>query len=240
MLKAVTFDWGDTLVHDGWNEDVQREGTAAGLAALAEREDLPDVEAIVAWTAQAPQFADQRREDELDAIEETRRCFRDLGAELGEEEATAYYEAFHETWGRTLAVSPHAHALLEALRQRGLKLGIVSNVVTPGRLVRAAVERQGLSGRVDAIVLSCEVGKRKPHPAIFERALAELGVEAHETIHVGDRLHHDVGGAARLGMTTVQALWFRADDDAESPEPDFEAFTMFDVLNIVDRVAAAR
>ena len=41
-------------------------------------------------------------------------------------------------------------------------------------------------------------------------------------------------------MTTVQALWFRADDDGESTEPDYEAFTMFDVLNIVDRVAAAR
>lgn len=87
-------------------------------------------------------------------------------------------------------------------------------------------------------MLSCEVGKRKPHRAIFERALDELGVEAHETLHVGDRLYHDVGGAAALGIATVQALWFRADDDAEGPAPDHEAFTMFDVLNIVDRALA--
>jgi HAD superfamily hydrolase (TIGR01549 family) len=239
MLRAVTFDWGDTLMRDAWDEDVARAGSAAGLAALGEREDLPDVEAIAAWWANPERpIWDQRREDEVDSLGETRRCFSDLGVELGDDEVTAYYEALHRDWAKTIGLSQHAYALLEALRKRELKLAIVSNVGTPGRLVRELLDEQGLTERVDAVVLSCEVGKRKPHRAIFERALDELGVAAEDTLHVGDRRYHDVHGAAALGMSTVQALWFRADEDAESPEPDYEAFTMFDVLNIVDRALA--
>jgi putative hydrolase of the HAD superfamily len=101
------------------------------------------------------------------------------------------------------------------------------------------LERQGLVERVDAVVLSSAVGKRKPHPAIFERALDEVGVEPNEAVFVGDRLDTDVLGASRAGMTTVQALWFRADDLRVNVEPDFQAFTQMDVLNVVDRLFAA-
>jgi len=79
---------------------------------------------------------------------------------------------------------------------------------------------------------------RKPHPAIFERALAALEVEPENTLFVGDRLFEDVRGAAELGMTTVQALWYRADDHPDGAEPDHQAFTQLDVLNIARRLAA--
>jgi FMN phosphatase YigB (HAD superfamily) len=97
----------------------------------------------------------------------------------------------------------------------------------------------GLAERLDFAVFSSEVGKRKPHPAIFERALDALGVAAADSVFVGDRLYEDVRGAGELGMTTVQALWFRADEHPEGGEPDFQAFTQMDVLNVVDRLAAA-
>jgi putative hydrolase of the HAD superfamily len=101
------------------------------------------------------------------------------------------------------------------------------------------LERQGLAERLDVAVFSSEVGKRKPDPAIFDRALEGLGVEAEVAMFVGDRLFEDVRGAAQLGMTTVQALWFRADEHPQGGEPDYEAFTQMDVLNIADRLLAA-
>jgi len=91
---------------------------------------------------------------------------------------------------------------------------------------------------VDTIVLSSEVGKRKPHPAIFERALSELGVDSSDALFVGDRLDADVLGASRIGMKTVQAVWFRADEGPKGVEADFQAFTQMDVLNVADRLAA--
>ena len=80
------------------------------------------------------------------------------------------------------------------------------------------------------------MGARKPDPAIFQRALDELGVDAAGALFVGDRLVDDVQGAAGVGMTTVQALWFRADDGPAEVEPDILAFTPIDVLNVVRRL----
>ncbi len=95
----------------------------------------------------------------------------------------------------------------------------------------------GLSCRLDFTVFSSEVGTRKPHPAIFERALEALEVEPERALFVGDRLYEDVRGAGELGMTTVQALWFRADEHPQGGEPDHQAFTQMDVLNIARRLA---
>jgi putative hydrolase of the HAD superfamily len=94
----------------------------------------------------------------------------------------------------------------------------------------------GLAQRLDFSVFSSEIGLRKPHPAIFEHALGALGVEPERTLFVGDRLFEDVRGAAELGMTTVQALWFRADEHPDGAEPDHRAFTQLDVLNVVRRL----
>lgn len=124
-----------------------------------------------------------------------------------------------------------------ALRDRGLKLGVVSNAFDPPALLHRDLADAGISARVDHAVFSSEVGTRKPHAAIFERSLGALGVEPAEAVFVGDRLYEDVRGAAEVGMTTVQALWFRADDHPDGGKPDYQAFTQLDVLNVVDRLA---
>ncbi|MGZ4390449.1 MAG: HAD family hydrolase, partial [Gaiellaceae bacterium] len=95
----------------------------------------------------------------------------------------------------------------------------------------------GVAARLDAAVFSSEIGRRKPHPAIFQRALELLDADPERTLMVGDRLREDVGGARELGMRTVQALWFVADDNPDGPEPDFQAFTQMDVLTAVKRLS---
>ena len=64
----------------------------------------------------------------------------------------------------------------------------------------------GLAERLDFSVFSSEVGTRKPHAAIFERALEALGVRPENALFVGDRLYEDVRGSGEMGMRTVQAL----------------------------------
>ena len=153
-------------------------------------------------------------------------------------------------WGHTLAIpapddeprdaarrlDSTTHALLEALRNRGLKLGVVSNASDPPALLHGELAESGIAERVDYAVFSSEVGWRKPGAELFELALAALGVSAGAALFVGDRLYEDVHGASELGMTTVQALWFRADDHPNGVEPDYQAFTQMDVLNIVRRL----
>lgn len=162
----------------------------------------------------------------------------------------AVVDAVLFAWGHTLAtwapddepreearrLGSTTHALLEALRKRGLKLGLVSNASGPPALLHGELAESGIAERIDYAVFSSEVGWSKPGADIFELALAALGVPAEAALFVGDRLDEDVRGAAELGMTTVQALWFRADDHPDGVEADYQAFTQMDVLNIVRRL----
>jgi putative hydrolase of the HAD superfamily len=94
----------------------------------------------------------------------------------------------------------------------------------------------GLAERLDVAVFSSEIGRRKPDESIFRAALERLGTDPELTLFVGDRRYEDVRGAKQLGMTTVQAFWFRADEDERGLDPDYEAFTPMDVLNVVRRL----
>lgn len=239
MVKAVLFDWGETLMTFPWDDELALEGDRAGLEALA-RAGLPSAEQISLWFRERAggreRFAVDS-EDEIDLVQVVRACFADLGARLSDGDVRLYLAASYAVWEPGLALAGTTHALLDALAARGLKLALVSNTAQPGWLLLPVLERQGLLERLDAVVLSSEVGKRKPHPAMFGRALSELGVAADAALFVGDRLHEDVGGARAAGMRTAQALWFRADDRDGGPEPDYQAFTQMDVLNIVDRLS---
>jgi putative hydrolase of the HAD superfamily len=237
VIQSVLFDWGDTLVGYEWNEEVALEGTRAGLAALA-HDGLPGPDAIGAYfDERRAELSPEHSEDEVDYVAIVRGCFSDLGCELGDDDIRLYIQAAADVWlGRYHFVHSASHALLDSLRGRGLKLGLVSNTANPLWVLSPILEQQGLLERLDAISLSSDVGKRKPHPEIFRRALDALEVTPEQAVFVGDRLFQDVRGAGELGMTTVQALWFRADEHPDGREPDFQAFTQMDVLNVVRRL----
>jgi putative hydrolase of the HAD superfamily len=238
VLRAVLFDWGGTLMQDEWSDEIALEGHRAGLAALA-HDGLPDAAAFTQYLREhEAELFPVAGEDEIDISQVMTGSFREHGVELADDDVRLFLHAAHKVWSSYYELADTAHALLEALRARGLKLALVSNTASPQWLLEPILERQGIIDRVDAVVLSSEVGKRKPHPAIFERALSELGVEAREALFVGDRLDADVLGASRVGMKTVQAVWFRADEGPEGVEPDYQAFTLMDVLNVAGRLAA--
>jgi putative hydrolase of the HAD superfamily len=238
MLRAVLFDWGGTLMSDEWSDEIALEGHTAGLAALG-RDGLPDAEAFTGYLREhEAELFPSAGEDEIDIAAVMSGSFRDQGVELTDDDVRLFLQAAHEAWSSHYVLADSTHALLEALRARGLKLALVSNTASPQWLLQPMLERQGIAERVDAIILSSEVGKRKPHPAIFERALSELDVDASVALFVGDRLEADVLGASRIGMKTIQAVWFRADEGPAGVEPDYQAFTQMDVLNVVDRLGA--
>jgi putative hydrolase of the HAD superfamily len=227
VVEAVLFDWNNTLVQFTWDDELLVEGHRAGLRAIGRDHDPAPFTVRYRERVIERGTPDERYESLL----------RELLPETTDEQIDAFVDAEHDAWAPAFQTLGAAQALLEALRARGIKTGVILNSwPDPGRVLRGDIERAGLTGLLDTIVISSEVGMRKPDPGIFRLALDQLGVEPHDAMFVGDRLETDVQGAANLGMTTVQALWFNA-DDTPSIEPDFMAFTPMDVLNAVRRLA---
>ena len=217
MVAAVLFDWNNTLVRFEWDDE---------LVAVAHR---------AALGRDDPAFTARWREVVLG--DHGYRPYVEILRELGVDDPDAFIDAEHEVWRPAHTVLASAQALLESLRARGIRTGIVANSwPDPARVLRRDLEVFALAPLLDVTVFSEEAGARKPAPEIFLRACGELGVEPERTMFVGDSLEADVRGAANVGMTTVQALWFRA-DDTQGIEPDFMAFTPMDVLNFTRRLA---
>lgn len=217
-----------------WDDELLEAGHRAGLAAVGASADKAP--------ALTQRYRNEARLFEWEVPEEVeypslaRGMLADVGVELDDMELERFLLAEHAAWAPARRLASMSHALLDSIRERRLKTGIVSNAMDPGWILVRDLDEMGLSERLDVAVFSSDVGLRKPRPEIFQRALSELGVEPERTVFVGDRLREDIGGAQGLGMRTVQALWFRAEESANGAEPDFRAFTQFDVLNAVRRL----
>lgn len=116
---------------------------------------------------------------------------------------------------------------LDALQQRGVMLGVVSNwdCALPSHL-----DRLGVLHRFDVVAVSAVVGAAKPDPAIFLHAVCALGVSPHEALHCGDRHTEDCAGALSAGLRAV--LLDRAGD--HDPSACSTVHTLLEVPAIVD------
>jgi HAD superfamily hydrolase (TIGR01509 family) len=122
---------------------------------------------------------------------------------------------------------------LRALRERGIRTGLCSNYFGLPAVARANVHRMGLLAHLDQTVFSCEVGWRKPDPAIYQAICRKLAVRPSQCLFVGDRLVEDVRGPQQLGMRAALAQHFRQEQiDSSIARPDF-------ILSQLDQVIAA-
>jgi putative hydrolase of the HAD superfamily len=97
-------------------------------------------------------------------------------------------------------VFPDTLPALDALKERGLRVGAVSNWMWQLPELLHSLE---LVSHFDFIAASARIGFEKPHPQIFRYALEQAGVEPGEVVHVGDHLDADVAGAQAVGISPV-------------------------------------
>jgi HAD superfamily hydrolase (TIGR01662 family) len=195
--EAVFFDVDFTLIYPGpmfqgvgYRESCERHGIAVDEARY---------EAAVR-AALAGLDHEQVVYDDAIFVRYTRDIIEGMGGtgDRMDECAREMYQAW--------AACHHFHlydeveAVLRELVARNLKIGLISN---SHRSMDEFVEHFRFQGLVAAAVTSAEHGYLKPHPSIFETALARAGVEARNALMVGDSLAHDVEGARRVGMRGV-------------------------------------
>ncbi|MCY4464115.1 MAG: HAD family hydrolase [Chloroflexi bacterium] len=101
-------------------------------------------------------------------------------------------------------VFPDVPPALEILTNAGILLGIVTNASQPMFMRDAELVQHGLLAHFPVCrIAAVDTGRIKPHPHIFESALAKLGTEPAETVFVGDNFHADIEGALGVGMRAM-------------------------------------
>jgi HAD superfamily hydrolase (TIGR01549 family) len=116
-------------------------------------------------------------------------------------------ESFGSDYMRT--IQAHVHPLdsaaqtLRALRDRGLRMGLISNTLYPGAAHLDDLRRHGLIDYIENPIFSADVEAWKPYRAVFQLGLDALQVEPDEAFFVGDALYHDIWGAQQAGLRAV-------------------------------------
>ena len=122
-----------------------------------------------------------------------------------------------------ITIDATAVKVVIALKQRGFRLALVSNMMLPGKLLKAKLQKANALTYFDQIIVSSDVGFIKPHPEIFYRTLAQSRLKANEVVFVGDTYHQDIVGAKRAGLETV---WLNSRHEpravAVDDPPDYE------------------
>jgi len=232
VIRAVVFDLFDTLVDLLYEQlpMIERDGmrmpasTQLLHAAVRERADV-DFERFIGALVETDRgfrethYAEGR---ELPTHERFSGVLDHLG--VHDDELAGILTAVHMGILREHVSVPEHHADVLAQLSRRVRLGLCSNF-SHAETAHAVLEEAGFHEYLDAIAISESVGIRKPRREIFEAVLTELDVAPEETLHVGDHLRSDVGGAHALGIHTA---WITrrvtdADDTLESHEgPDPE------------------
>ena len=195
MVRAVLFDLFETLVTESAAPPLgaSRLGPELGLDEQAFRTE---------WHARRASIVTGR----LSFCE----ALADIGSALGRHIESPDLERVRQRRLRTKAgpfarIEPEVIAALDALRDRGIRLAVVSNCFAEDV---AAWATCSLAEYFDSTVFSFEVGAAKPDPAIYQEACRRLNVPPHAAVFVGDGMHDELTGAARAGMVAVQALSF--------------------------------
>jgi HAD superfamily hydrolase (TIGR01549 family) len=249
IIRAVTFDLWDTIVHDNSDEPKR---AARGLPPK------PEARRLVLWEA--------LNADRPTSLEEVT-----LAYDVGDAAFNKVWREHHITWtieerltvmltglGRSLA--PEAMAsVIDALGRMEVdippdlipgmddalaelasryRLCIVSDaIVTPGSGLRELLEAYDVKRHFGGFAFSDEVGVAKPHRGAFDSAARQLGVEVTEMVHVGDRDHNDIKGPQALGM---KAVLFTATRDADEATTTADAIcrTPAELPAIIDGMRA--
>jgi putative hydrolase of the HAD superfamily len=240
-VRAVLLDLGYTLVRWEVADNVRLAACDEWLRCLAAAQPgtRPAAELVLSLEqhvlAAARASYQRDRHAEVDNHALFAAALADHGYVLAQEQIRDLVDLEHAAFASHLAVSPATVETLEALRARGLRLGLVSNALTPGALMRRTLGSLGLASYLDAAVFSSEIGVRKPHPRIYETVLRDVGAEPEEAVFIGDRVREDVAGPKALGMRAVLTHEFRQESpDGVQPDAVVQAFA--EVPSVLDRL----
>jgi putative hydrolase of the HAD superfamily len=223
-VSAVLFDLYDTLAYlDGQVIRDARRNLA--LLAGVDHEGFMEQWRETAWERMLGALGDLGEQITL--------MLSRLGAAVTPELVTRLVEVENSAWSEAVHLYPESVPLLQELRSRGYRLGLLSNCSCQAG---AVVSQLGLQALMDELVLSCEVRLAKPDPEFFRHACRAMNVSAEQTMFVADGAFGELDAATDLGMVTVKVEQpHQSGDYGTSERYDYCVTSLSQVLDLLER-----
>lgn len=249
MIKAITFDLWDTVIHDDSDESKRaRQGLASkrqarrelALTVLNRHESVDESALNVAYDAMEAAFNHVWHQQHVTwtVDERVSVLLTGLGRTLPDADRAELVTGLEEM---EVTVTPNPiEGIAEAIATlaASFKLGVVSDAIySPGRCLRQWLQMHDLLHHFQGFAFSDEVGHSKPHRDMFASVASQLGVEISDMLHIGDRDHNDIKGPHALGMKAVLFTATRDRDHAHTTA-DAVCARAADLPEIVHRVVA--
>jgi putative hydrolase of the HAD superfamily len=226
-IDAVIFDWGGTLTP--WHTvDFTEEWRVYARVVAPD-----DADAVAAALISAG--------DEIWAAARVHQRSATL-ADLLEDAGVPFHHeavrALRDFWEPHTYTDPDVPQLFAQLRQRDIRIGVLSNTIWPREWHEEVFIRDGVQDLLDGTVYTSEIAHTKPHPEAFRSAMAAVGVaDPARCVFVGDRPYDDISGARAMGMRAVLVPHSEIPISQQVPvdvEPDAIVDRLADLLPHID------
>jgi len=227
--RAVVFDLGGTLVQ--WPDWEGGAPEKWGLAYDAVRE-VWDIGATREEFVAAMRAAEKAHWERVDRDHWSgpptglvSDGFRRLEGNVDDRALVAALDGYARAVAGWCTVFADTRDTLATLRERGYRLGLLSNTWWAAAWHNADLAAHGLGGLLDELVYTSDLPHSKPHPSVFREVALRLRIAPEACVMIGDRQIDDVAGARAVGM---RAIWRR--NESGFPVSDVAPDVMVDAL----------
>ena len=208
-IKAVLFDLGETLLNFGKFNTTRlfRQGARLSYDFLQSCGQPVGNFNCYCWrnliTLRIQRWLSNITGKDFDALKLFKKIGTKRGVKLDEQQWRHFAWLWYEPLSKVSKVEPETAETLAALKNLGLKLGIVSNTFVNGSSLEKHLEQLGILNFFSVRIYSYEFDFRKPDARIFKAAAERIGEMLENILFVGDRINRDVKGAVKTGMQAV-------------------------------------
>ena len=247
MIKAITFDLWDTVIHDDSDEPKRH---ALGLRSKRDERrhqvwmaldllrpiDYDQVALAYDVTEAAFNRVWKSHYCTWTVRERLRVLLDGIGRTLPEDDFVALVEAHEQMEANVPPDLVPGMADVIASLSMSYPLAVVSDaIVSPGVHLRRILEHHGVLNLFKGFAFSDELGHSKPHRTMFASAAQQLGVEIDQLLHIGDRDHNDVKGSQALGMKAILFTATRSTDKSHT-SADAICNTAAELPSVIDAI----
>jgi len=242
--KAVIFDYIGTLINCR-NYTMEASKLRLHNALATEGFDVAEAKFLDAYNAAHEKYRKVRYEQlrEVTNAVWVSEALNNLGFEVTMDDCRikTALSVFFQDFIDNLEIRKGAKKLIHQAKEQG-KVGLISNF-TYAPVIYASLRKLGINQFFNAIVVSEDMGWRKPHKRIFQEALRKLQVTAEETVYIGDSPLEDIEGAKTVGMKTIFVpSQFNSLQDLRGikQQPDIIAENLQEVSENINKIITAK